>query len=139
MDESCDPQDRFALEPTYVDNGDGTVSSSCCGLTWQQGIGPTLYVWEDAVAYCVGLELAGGGWRLPKIEELHTLLDRHMNPLHPTIDQTAFPDTPAEDFWSSSEYTATTGESLGAFFTNFYSDHSSSGILQRPAHARCVR
>ena len=44
------------------------------GLTWQvQPTGGTMN-WSDAKAHCAGLSLNGGGWHLPTISELRTLI-----------------------------------------------------------------
>ena len=65
----------------------------------------------EAVRYCAGLTLDGlDGWRLPSREELGSLRyrsgglfgggsSRHY--CIPAIDQEAFPETPAAEFWTS--------------------------------------
>jgi len=55
-------------------NGDGTATDSSSGLTWQQEEPAEDFEWGAASVYCDNLALAGGGWRLPKIEELRTLI-----------------------------------------------------------------
>jgi hypothetical protein len=82
------------LGPRPAAAGDGTVVDASTGLTWQQGDGgvrphdgPT-----GATAYCAGLALAGGGWRLPTVKEAKSLAP---------IDAVAFPGTAAEPFWTS--------------------------------------
>ncbi len=57
----------------FVDNGDGTVTDTKTGLTWQKGdAGPMR--WEHAVETCKNLSLAGkSDWRLPTLEELKRL------------------------------------------------------------------
>jgi len=54
----------------------GTWTDSATGLTWQvlyDGYTPTLR-WQEAVAFCEDLDLDGGGWRLPDIGELRSLI-----------------------------------------------------------------
>jgi len=55
--------------PTFVDNGDGTVTDTCTNLMWQkEGESKT---WQEAMDYTEGLTLAGyTDWRLPNIKEL---------------------------------------------------------------------
>ena len=55
-------------------NGDGTVTDSPTGLQWtQRGNGEDIN-FEDSVAYCEALTLAGfDDWRLPTLAEAKTL------------------------------------------------------------------
>lgn len=70
----------------FIENGDGTVTDQCTGLMWQQvtadlnkdqqwDASDTLN-WDDAVAYCENLTLAGhSDWRLPAFKEFLTIVD----------------------------------------------------------------
>ena len=65
------------MEGRFVDNGNGTVTDNCTGLTWQQarepGPGRT---WAEALEYCEYLELGGKtDWRLPNVRELQSIVD----------------------------------------------------------------
>jgi len=55
-----------------------TWTDPATGLTWQVELWSdysTWYMtWERAITYCEELSLAGGGWRLPTISELRTLI-----------------------------------------------------------------
>jgi len=125
----CDPEDPNSCSvcaddatcdaPTYQDNGDGTVTSSCCGLVWQQtaaepGVAamdiPTCndneppagcMTWTEASAHCASLPLAGGGWRLPWVRELKTLAWSAKERL---IDLQTFPDYTGDWYWTQSAY-----------------------------------
>jgi hypothetical protein len=57
----------------FLDNGDGTVADTKQNLIWQKGdAGPMR--WEDAVAHCENLTLAGkSDWRLPTRKEFKAL------------------------------------------------------------------
>lgn len=69
-------------------------------LTWQRASSAVMTS-SEAAALCAALTLAGSTeWRLPSIKELQTIVDETRT--SPAIDTTAFPDTPAEEFWSSS-------------------------------------
>ncbi|MCA9961114.1 MAG: DUF1566 domain-containing protein, partial [Anaerolineales bacterium] len=72
-------------QPSYSDNGDGTVTDNVTGLMWQQspdidGNGAINAAdklsYSDALAYAASLTLAGyDDWRLPTITELYALID----------------------------------------------------------------
>ena len=62
-------------QPSYVDNGDGTVTDLVTGLMWQQGYSGKMSQGE-AAARASSFELAGyTDWRLPTIKELYSLID----------------------------------------------------------------
>ncbi len=67
------------LQPTYVDNGDGTVTDSNTGLMWQQGFSASKVTFAEAPGYVDTMNtqrLAGyNDWRLPTIKQLYSLID----------------------------------------------------------------
>ena len=68
------PEDTYSPpEDTYSPPG-GTWKDPTSGLTWQ--VTPTggTMNWSAAKAHCVGLPLDGGGWHLPTISELRSLI-----------------------------------------------------------------
>jgi hypothetical protein len=79
----------------------GTVLDTKTMLTWQQVAPASQYAAVAAATYCSSLTLNGGGWRLPTIKELVSLVDFSVAPPGPTIDSQAFPNTPGDSFWSS--------------------------------------
>jgi hypothetical protein len=79
---------------------DGAVFDKSTKLTWKVEISSTPVGWAAARDYCHELELGGGGWRLPSVNELQTLIDETAN--DPAIDLQAFPGTPSDYFWTSS-------------------------------------
>ena len=50
----------------------GVCYDPASGLSWQQE--PGSETWDNAVTYCQNLVLDGGGWRLPNISELRSLV-----------------------------------------------------------------
>ncbi len=61
--------------PSYVNNGDGTVTDIHTGLTWSQAVGDKLSL-TQAMAAAESLTLGGySDWRIPTIKELYTLID----------------------------------------------------------------
>lgn len=93
------PFGSYAPACRYTTTAD-TVLDNDTQLTWQRALDPGTYTWSAAAAYCQALTLAGGGWRLPTIQELQTLNDEVW--FDPAIDWAAFPGTPNAVFWSSS-------------------------------------
>lgn len=106
----------------YRDNGDGTVTDVQTSLQWmrfslgQEWIGGTCvgeartYTWQEAFDAAAILNRQGGyagyhSWRVPAKEELQTLISGKS----PTIDRTAFPDTPSGWYWSSSSVVSSLG------------------------------
>jgi hypothetical protein len=72
-------------QPSYTDNGDGTITDNVTGLVWQKspdtdGDGDIdaadKLTYAEAVTYSQNLALAGyTDWRLPDIKELYSLID----------------------------------------------------------------
>ena len=62
-------------EPSYRNNGDGTVTDLVTGLVWQKDPGAKK-TFAEAVAGAKSFRLAGkSDWRLPTIKELYSLID----------------------------------------------------------------
>lgn len=113
----CPPDGRF------VDHGDGTITDTCTGLTWQQvtadvnddGVVDASDVvnWFDALLYCESLTLGGEeDWRLPNVRELQSLVDygRYNVALDPLF--TALPSW----YWTS---TTEAEDSISAWYVDF--------------------
>ncbi|MBD3277105.1 MAG: DUF1566 domain-containing protein [Candidatus Aegiribacteria sp.] len=63
------------LQPSYADNGDGTVTDLNTGLMWVQGLPPDKMTWEEAMAGADTCQVGGyTDWRLPTIKELYSLI-----------------------------------------------------------------
>ncbi len=111
------------LNPGYgandlVDGGDGTVTDLATGLTWQQADSGSTLDWEDALAYCEGLELVHSDWRLPNAKELQSIVDYTRAPLvtsSAAIDP-VFSVTEIESyFWASTSHLDGRPEDRGSF------------------------
>ncbi len=114
--------------------GNGTVLDTETGLTWQQEYAADYYTWAEAKTYCAGLNLEGGGWRLPNMKELQTLVDESR--FNPAIDVNFFPGTPSDSFWSSSPVA---GVASGAWIVNFYNGFTDLYDVSNTYRVRCVR
>ena len=85
-------------QPSYTDNGDGTILDNVTGLTWQQDPGEKM-TYQQAAAGADSFTLAGyDDWRLPTIKELYSLIQfdgldpsgPNAGTLTPFIDTTYF-------------------------------------------------
>lgn len=71
-------------QPSYTDNGDGTVTDNVTGLMWQKDPGEKM-TYAQAVQGVSSFRLAGyDDWRLPTIKELFSLIQ--FNGLDPMIE-----------------------------------------------------
>jgi hypothetical protein len=126
-----------------------TVTDTITGLVWQRdgsgtragcsggvdgGTDGTTCTLAEAKAYCSALALGGvSGWRLPARGELLTIVD--FTQYGPSINATAFPNTPSGRFWTSSPHT-TPGLAWWVTFQDGKPDFDSVGLVDR---VRCVR
>jgi hypothetical protein len=136
------PNPRGANLPNpaeYTSCGDGTVRDDVTGLIWQESVSDII-TFDAATNYCQGLALPGGGWRLPTTIELVSLVDFTRS--SPAIDVTAFPETPSDAFWSSTEVPSrwTTSLPPGERGVVSFRDCKVSTVdPQARARTRCVR
>jgi Protein of unknown function (DUF1566) len=113
----------------------GVVCDEVTGLLWQREVDSVaIYTRSEASAHCDELELAGyDDWRLPTRIELVSLLDPGVQP---TIDSTAFPNTPLAHFWTVSPYV---GNAVDGWFVGFQYGLVEHQPLTTSSRARCVR
>lgn len=130
---------------SYVDNGNGTVTDNMSGLVWQQNDDVVAKNWNEALAYCENLTLAGSSeWRLPDIRELESLTtitgsDETLN--NPSLDVTYFPLPKQLYFWSSSTaaYEQHTQPNTAWFVSSSSTYFSDEGDKSSYLLVRCVR
>jgi hypothetical protein len=107
-----------------------TVTDTKTKLIWQRATSATAVALPTAQTVCSGL---GAGWRIPTLKELATLVDVTVSPPGPTLDQVAFPGTPAAFTWSASPSFDTPGQT-------WMLDFSTGGAgTDLPAQAHWVR
>ena len=118
-----------------------TVVDNATHLTWQRGVatsagddGAGRWTWAHAKSTCAGL---GGGYRLPTVKELLTIVDFTRS--SPAIDtsSTAFPGTPSEAFWTATPLAASPPTS--AWFIDFADGYAGNTEMTQPSRVRCVR
>ncbi len=149
----------------FTDNGDGTVTDHEQGVMWMQApLQPekddpvpyfgtvTGFGWDLARSRARTVTFAGHrDWRLPTVDELHSLVDcggGQQMPRHPrkaggwclgqyrrpTIDPQFFPETPQDLFWSSSK-----SDRHHAWGVDFTYGMAQSVVKGRYAQVRLVR
>jgi Protein of unknown function (DUF1566) len=65
----------------FSDNADETITDQATGLVWQKTDNTKAMNWQEALAYCEDLSLAGkDDWRLPDTKSLQSLLDYSRSP-----------------------------------------------------------
>lgn len=80
QDPGTDPGHDLGVDPGQFPSEDagykpGTWFDSSSGLTWENPPNGGFVNWDEARSHCNGLWwLAGGGWRMPSISELRTLI-----------------------------------------------------------------
>ena len=111
-----------AVTGSYTDNADGTVTDTSTGLRWQQAGSSNTQTWEQALAYCEGLNLGGyTDWRLPTSKELESLVD--YSRYEPAINTTYFPSAVSSFYWSSTTHAIDTYSAWGVYFANGSVNH----------------
>ena len=131
----------------FTDNNDGTITDTATGLIWMQcSLGQTWQNgsclgdaselnWQQALQAAHGFHFAGqDGWRLPNLKELASITERQC--VRPAINESLFPNTPSDDFWTS---TPSLLDANRAWVVAFF--NSSNAIKQKNlfVFARLVR
>ncbi|MBI5538322.1 MAG: DUF1566 domain-containing protein [Deltaproteobacteria bacterium] len=124
---------------------DGVVHDLRTGLHWEQqpavidvldwNASPII---QPAIDYCASLKLDGGGFRLPTIKELATIVDE--TKVQPVIDETVFPGTQKEFYVTSTPLGCS--KHLGWYWAVNMGDGVAYPMDQgytQTAYARCVR
>lgn len=110
-----------------------TVLDNRTRLTWQRVATDATYTQPAAVSYCAGLSLAGGGWRLPNVMELQSLMDDTRS--SPAIDAKAFPGSTGF-FWTSTLWASSSNSAWYVGFSPVRCDPINTNMMYR---VRCVR
>lgn len=138
---STDPASGTALpnQASYDTSTAGVVFDNVTHLTWQQLVPGERYTWDDAQSYCANLSLAGhDDWRLPSVIELYSLVAFGQRSAQ--IDPTAFPGTPADQFWSSTPVPSGTSAGFDrAWVVGFWMGVTNSLQTSGTLYVRCAR
>ncbi|MDN4501576.1 DUF1566 domain-containing protein [Alteromonadaceae bacterium BrNp21-10] len=107
IDETA-PEEQFnvATGGTVIDSTTKLMWMRCAiGQTWHVQDNycygdPTPMTWQQALQIAHGYEFSDrSGWRLPNLKELSTIVERQC--VRSSINSTMFPNTPSDDFWTS--------------------------------------
>lgn len=95
----------------------------------------TKFTWQEALQISVGYEFLGSTqWRLPNIKELVSITEKSC--VRPSINDSNFPDTPPDDFWTS---TPVANDGIRAWAVAFYNSSISNKQKDRALNVRLVR
>ena len=116
--------------------GETAVLDKETGLVWEKSPDTTLRIWSDAVYYAYNKNVGGrGGWRLPTVEELRSLVDpTQSNPALPSGHP--FINVQSDYYWSSTTSVSTTSSAWDVSFGNGGVDF---GVKSNDYYVWCVR
>ena len=126
-------------------SGEIIVNDLNTGLMWEQktvGNTATTYTWENAQIYCedqigtTGTYAGYSDWRLPNIKELFGITKLDAGQSDPFIDQTYFPNTQSNYYWSSTTFPLDVAPALRVHFGLGYVH---AGDKTDYSYVRCVR
>ena len=126
-----------------TDQGESVHDNVTC-LDWQKTEPSGTYSWDQAIAYCDGLTLAGrDDWRLPTRIELTSIVDFTQSP---AIDRASFPSAPGGFHKTASDWILTIRQAgAGAGRDYAWAFNLSDGIVSNAyskataSALRCVR
>jgi len=111
-----------------------TFTDSATGLMWQDSSYQRRKLWRDAVDYCKNTHYAGyDDWRLPKKEELETIIDKDNTPR--VIK--GFNNIESKCYWSSTPYIDENTAWVAVFYYEGYM--APSGYNNIGTYVTCVR
>jgi hypothetical protein len=137
--DACDPLcvevGRYRVTDQVVEDTTGDH------LSWQRRVSARL-PWDEAASYCACLELEGRrAWRLPTPVELAGirykpggLFPSGHHFCVPSIDQAAFPETPADLFWTAKIGTDDTAWYVGFDDGRLHRDTRTEALWVRCTH-----
>lgn len=121
------------LQADFSRSTRGVVTDNVTSLQWQDDVVPEKIRWQAGIEYCEALSLDGGGWRLPNINELTSIVDD--SAYDPAIN-TIFVNILSGAYWSS---TSSSHSSLSAWNMNLSLGNHSFVNKTYTYYIRCVR
>ncbi|HEX5101660.1 MAG TPA: DUF1566 domain-containing protein [Polyangiaceae bacterium] len=129
------PKTRYVMAGQASDD---LVEDQATGLVWQRRPSASTHSFAGAETYCAELALDGGGFRVPSMKELQTVLDEEAPNLIDAAIFPDFPDAPSVTFWTSTPSARLTARAWfvrGAFTLDIAKDAG----LDAEYFVRCVR
>ena len=147
----------IAATAHLTDNHDGTINDTKTGLIWKKcqegkawntlgfeqclGFNQDAFTWQEALQHTQNVNVGSIGenfsqtdWRLPNVKELASIVEFRC--YDPAINNTVFPDSLSDFFWSSSSYAP---DSNLAWPINFFNGFGFANSKNTPNHVRLVR
>ncbi|WP_438035654.1 DUF1566 domain-containing protein [Sorangium sp. So ce204] len=118
------------------------VRDRATGLTWQRNGGTSTFTRDGAAEQCEKLMLAWGKpWRLPSLQELHTIVDHAR--AYPVIDPELFrgpePYRNNAEYWSSDDYPYANRDSpRDVWMVSFWGGYTRNRPPSDAGFVRCV-
>ena len=135
------PDSRFTI------NNDGTVTDLQTDLMWMQcSLGQvweggecvgdiSTFSWSGALSEAQSYSFIGyDDWYLPNIKQLASIVEQACD--SPAVNETIFPNTSSNTYWSSSPYAYSDGS---AWYINFRNSGDGSYDKSNDEHVRLVR
>ena len=126
---------QTGISHNYVrDDSREIVTDYATNIEWQDTV-LKMRTWQGAKYYCNTLPLDGGGWLLPSIRELETLIDYAK--CCPSMDDTVFHNAPPGNYWTSTVYVHDTSQAWLVRFQNW--GYSLFKPKENSNYVRCMR
>jgi len=100
--------------------GGAAVLDKETGLVWEQSPNTSSWAWNNAFNVCLGNTVGGRkGWRLPRVEELASLIDpTQSDPSLPIDYDSFFSNVQPAYYWSSTAYENDANRARAVFLYN---------------------
>lgn len=129
--------DYSGLQPSFKDNGDGTVTDNVTKLAWQKTPAEALLTWQEALQHCENLELGGrSDWRLPVPLEAMGIFN--FSKQSPPLDTTVFGHA-GNFYWLATESISNQDEAWRLIMSSAGGMDARRTVKTNLYNARCVR
>jgi hypothetical protein len=112
------PDERFELSgEEVIDNWTGLIWQQCSlgqSGTDCSGTAAEPYTWAQALQAAQSQATTEKAWRLPNVKELRALVEARCH--SPAINETFFPNTPSDFYWTSSPHATFVGTAWSVGF-----------------------